>query len=409
MTLLDPKIDNLKYEMQDEYRNTARVKVVGIGGGGSNAVAHMMASGLADVEFYVLNTDVQALRASPVPNKLAIGCKVTHGRGAGADPEVGRQAALEDTERIVEILQGADMVFVTAGLGSGTGTGAAPVVASMAKEMSALTVAVVTSPFAFEGARRIRQAEQGLEKLAENVDTVITIPNERLLALAPRGTSILEAFRLGHDFLRQTVQDIVEIVTTPGFINRDFSDVRTTMFGMGYAVLGTATARGDNAALEAANQAISCPLIEQSGIRGARNVLLNITGSSRLGLHEVNDACQMIRNATEYEDVQLNFGLVLNEAMADAVKVTVIATGFASPSRAMEFESARPAGNPAGNEVWLSETEPEAPAIGAAPEPVAVETRPANGAPPIPPPMPEPEDLDDLDTPAYLRQRRARH
>jgi cell division protein FtsZ len=400
MTLLDPKSDKLKYEIEDEDRPAARVKVVGVGGGGSNAVAHMLASGLGDVEFYVLNTDVQALRASPVPNKLAIGCEVTHGRGAGADPEIGRQAALEDTERIIELLQGADMVFVTAGLGSGTGTGAAPVVASLAKELNALTVAVVTSPFAFEGARRLRQAEQGLAKLTESVDTVITIPNERLLALAPRGTSILEAFRLGHDFLRQTVQDIVEIVTTPGFINRDFSDVRSTLCGMGHAVLGTATARGDNAALEAAKQAIACPLIEQSGIRGARNVLLNITGSSRLGLHEVHEACQMIRKSTEYEDVQLNFGLVLNEAMADAVKVTVIATGF--PSRAGAVETAD--SDTAAGGAWLSETAPEAAglAMTAAPEPA--EAKP-NGAPPLP----EPEDLDDLDTPAYLRQRRVLH
>lgn len=399
MTLLDPKIDNLKYEMQDENRPTARVKVVGVGGGGSNAVAHMMASGLSDVEFYILNTDVQALRASPVPNKLAIGCKVTNGRGAGADPEVGKQAALEDTERIVEILQGADMVFVTAGLGSGTGTGAAPVVASMAKELNALTIAIVTSPFAFEGARRLRQAEQGLERLAENVDTVITIPNERLLALAPRGTSILEAFRLGHDFVRQTVQDIVEIVTTPGFINRDFSDIRTTLLGMGHAVLGTATARGENAVVEAARQAITCPLIEQSGLRGARNVLLNITGSSRLGLHEVSEACQMIRKSTECEDVQLNFGLVVNEGMADSVKVTVVATGFPSRMSVPEFAEVAPAADGA----WLSESETEAPApVAAAAVADAMEDQPANGTPPIP----EPDDLDDLDTPAYLRQRR---
>ncbi len=400
MTLLDPKSDKLKYEIEDEDRPAARVKVVGVGGGGSNAVAHMLASGLGDVEFYVLNTDVQALRASPVPNKLAIGCEVTHGRGAGADPEIGRQAALEDTERIIELLQGADMVFVTAGLGSGTGTGAAPVVASLAKELNALTVAVVTSPFAFEGARRLRQAEQGLEKLTESVDTVITIPNERLLALAPRGTSILEAFRLGHDFLRQTVQDIVEIVTTPGFINRDFSDVRSTLCGMGHAVLGTATARGDNAALEAAKQAIACPLIDQSGIRGARNVLLNITGSSRLGLHEVHEACQMIRQSTEYEDVQLNFGLVLNEAMADAVKVTVIATGF--PSRAGAIETAGIEAQAGG--AWLSETEPEVAGLAVTAIPEPVEAKP-NGAPPLP----QPEDLDDLDTPAYLRQRRVLH
>lgn len=415
MTLLDPNIDNLKYEMQEETRQTARVKVVGIGGGGSNAVAHMMEAGLKDVEFYVLNTDVQALRASPVPNKLAIGCKVTHGRGAGADPEIGKQAALEDTERILEILEGADLVFVTAGLGSGTGTGAAPVVASMAKELNALTIAVVTSPFAFEGARRLRQAEQGLEQLAGNVDTVITIPNERLLALAPRGTSILEAFRLGHEFLRQTVQDIVEIVTTPGFINRDFSDIRTTLFGMGHAVLGTATARGSSAAQEAARLAISCPLIEQSGIRGARNVLLNVTGSSSLGLHEVNDACQLIRSAAEYEDVQLNFGLVLKEEMGDAVKVTVIATGFPVRSLAASTPPAAravPAAAPAAESPWLSEAPQAIPVSAAEPAPAAVEAvaelepepEPEPAVEPVP--EPEPEDLDDLDTPAYLRQRR---
>lgn len=394
----------LKYEMEDEDGGaTARIKVIGIGGGGSNAVAHMMASGLEGVEFHVLNTDVQALRASPVPNKLAIGCKVTHGRGAGADPEIGKQAALEDTERIVEILEGADMVFVTAGLGSGTGTGAAPVVSAMAKEMNALTVAIVTMPFAFEGERRIRQAEEGLAKLTESVDTVITIPNERLLALAPRGTSILEAFRLGHDFLRRTVQDIVEIVTTPGFINRDFSDVRSTLVGMGYAVLGTATARGDNAVIEAAKQAISCPLIDLAGIRGARNVLLNVTGSTRLGLHEVNDACQTIRKATGRDDVQVNFGLAFNESMADTVKVTLIATGF--PARGEELEAVEE--QPAAQSAWLSEAEPEAPSpvVVAAPEPPAIETKPPNGTPPIP----EPEDFNELDTPAYLRQRRLLH
>ena len=390
----------LKYEMEDEGGAAeARIKVIGVGGGGSNAVAHMLESGLEGVEFHVLNTDIQALRASPVPNKLAIGSKITQGRGAGADPEVGKQAALEDTERILEVLQGADMVFVTAGMGSGTGTGAAPVVASMAKEMNALTVAVVTMPFAFEGERRIRQAEEGLAKLAESVDTVITIPNERLLALAPRGTSILEAFRLGHDSLRRTVQDLVEIVTTPGFINRDFSDLRSTLVGMGYAVLGTATARGDNAVIEAARQAISCPLIDQSGIRGARNVLLNVTGSTRLGLHEVHDACQMIRKAAGRDDVQVNFGLAFNESMADTVKVTLIATGF--PPRGLELDTAEE--EPAAQSAWLSEAQP--PAVVEAPEPVAVETKPPNGTPALPPP----EDLSDLDTPAYLRQRRLLH
>ncbi len=403
----DASVDDLKYEMEEDARPTAVVKVVGIGGGGSNAAAHMLQGGLKGVEFCVMNTDVQALKASAVSNKLAIGSKITHGRGAGGDPEIGRQAALDDTERIVEVLQGADMVFVTAGLGSGTGTGAAPVVASMAKEMNALTIAVVTTPFAFEGARRMRQAEAGLKELATNVDTVITIPNERLLALAPRGTSMMDAFRMGHDFLRQVVQDIVEIVTTPGFINRDFSDVRTTLFGMGHAVLGTATAKGENAALTAAQQAISCPLIEGEGIRGARNVLLNITGSSSLGLHEVNDACGLIREATGCGDVQVNFGVVVNEEMGDAVKVVVMATGFeavAEPPKPEPVIDEQRNGGPG----WLSETP-----VAAEPEPVApviIETAPE---PAIPvkadatvQPEPEPEFAEELDMPAILRHRR---
>jgi cell division protein FtsZ len=396
MTLLDAKIEGLKYEMQDDSRPTANIKVIGVGGGGSNAAAHMMEAGLEGVEFHVLNTDLQALKACSVPNKLAIGAKITHGRGAGADPGIGRQAALEDTERICEILGGADMVFVTAGLGCGTGTGAAPVVASLAKELSALTVAVVTKPFSFEGALRVRQAEKGLEELAATVDTVIAIPNDRLLDLAPRGTSIFEALRMGHDFLRQTVADIVEIMTRPGFINRDFSDVRSTMFGMGCALLGTATAQGENAAVEAARQAVGCPLLEGAGIQGASNVLLNFTGSSRLGLHDVNEACQLIREAAQFEDVQVSFGVVLNESMGDAVKVTVIATGFVDRD---VVPAAQPESQPTSAAPWLSETQsaPE-------PEPVAA-AKPGNGAPPLP----EPEDLNDLDTPAYLRQRRLLH
>lgn len=401
MALLDAKIDGLKYEMQDDTRATAKIKVIGVGGGGSNAVAHMMGIGLDGVEFHVLNTDVQALQVCPVPNKLAIGGKMTHGRGAGADPDIGRQAALEDTERICEILQGADMVFVTAALGSGTGTGAAPVVASLAKELNALTIAVVTKPFAFEGVRRMRQAEKGIEELAATVDTVIAIPNERLLALAPRGTSVFDAFRMGHDFLRQTVADIVEIMTMPGFINRDFSDVRSAMFGMGCALLGTATARGENAAVEAATQAISCPLLEDAGIQGARNILLNITGSSSLGLHEVNEACELIRDATQCDDVQVNFGIVLNEAMADAVKVTVIASGF-SDRHAHAVIEPQPT---VAQTAWLAESQAAAPAEPPPPSESPAAAKPGNGTPPLP----EPDDLDDLETPAYLRQRKMLH
>jgi len=326
------RLNEMKFEFGDTETSAmtvdTKIKVVGVGGGGSNAVARMINEGLTGVEFYVVNTDRQALEASPVANKVQIGTKMTHGLGAGADPSVGRQAALEDTDKIIEMLEGADMVFVTAGLGGGTGTGAAPVVASLAREMNALTVAVVTKPFDFEGPRRMKAASRGLADLAAAVDTVISIPNNRLLDLVPRGTSFFEAFRIADDVLRQGVQGISDIITTPGLINRDFSDIKAIMSGMGYAMMGTATASGDNAAGEAAKQAISSPLLEEGGVLGAKGILINITGSSRLGIHDVNQACSLIRQAAENEDVQINFGVVLNEAMADAVKITVIATGF---------------------------------------------------------------------------------
>jgi cell division protein FtsZ len=320
--------DSLKFEITDESLGGTRIKVIGVGGGGSNAVNRMMDLGVAGVEFFVLNTDAQALRASKVPNKIALGARITHGLGAGSDPEVGRQAALEDTDRIIEILEGADMVFVAAGLGGGTGTGAAPVVAALAKELGALTVAVVTRPFQFEGPRRLRQAERGLAELHATVDTVISIPNDRLVELVPRGTSFFEAFRMADDVLRQGVQGISDIITTPGLINRDFADVRAIMLGMGFAVMGTASATGEGAALEAAKKAIACPLLEEGGLKGARAVLLNMTASSSLGLHEMQDACNLIREATCNPEVQINFGLVPNEQLGDEVKITVIATGF---------------------------------------------------------------------------------
>jgi len=320
--------DSLKFEITDESLGGTRIKVIGVGGGGSNAVNRMMDLGVTGVEFYVLNTDAQALRASKVPNKIALGARITHGLGAGSDPEIGRQAALEDTDRIIEILEGADMVFVAAGLGGGTGTGAAPVVAALAKELGALTVAVVTRPFQFEGPRRLRQAERGLAELHATVDTVISIPNDRLVDLVPRGTSFFEAFRMADDVLRQGVQGISDIITTPGLINRDFADVKAIMLGMGFAVMGTASASGEGAALEAAKKAIACPLLEEGGLKGARAVLLNMTAASSLGLHELQDACNLVREATENPEVQINFGLVPNEQLGDEVRITVIATGF---------------------------------------------------------------------------------
>jgi len=394
MTVLDAKVDSLKFEMQEDAPRRAKIKVVGVGGGGANAVAHMMSGGLEGVEFYVVNTDTQALAASPVPNKLAIGAKITNGRGTGGDPALGRQAALDETERIIEMLQGADMVFVAAGLGSGTGTGAAPVIAGLAKQLNAITVAVVTKPFGFEGARPMKQAEQGLSELAATVDTVIAVPNDRLLALAPRGTSVVEAFRMGHDLLRQTVQDIVEIITTPGLVNRDLSDIRATMHGAGYSVMGTALGKGENAALEAARQAISWPMLEGASIQGARDIFVNVTASSRLGLHELNEACALIRQAADNEDVQLNFGILLNEAMGEAVKLTVIATGF--PRQETRTANGQ---EPLVQPAWPPQEGPEIAAAWPAPP----------EAQPVPPPPEEPVDPDDWEQPAYRRQGKVLH
>jgi cell division protein FtsZ len=397
--IIDADMDDLKYEIEDEARQGTRIKVIGVGGGGCNAVARMVAEGLEGVEFYAMNTDSQALAACQVPNKLQLGAKMTSGLGAGANPEIGRQAALENTDRIVELLQGADMVFVTAGMGGGTGTGAAPVIASLAKELDALTIAVVTKPFGFEGPRKMRLAEDGLRRLADTVDTVIAIPNDRLLSLVPRGTSFFESFKVADDLLRQAVQGISDIIVTPGMINRDFADVKATMVGMGYAMLGTALASGENAAVEAAKQAISCPLLEDSRIAGSRGILINITGSSRLGLHEVNEACSIIREAAQCDEVQINFGVILNESMADAVKITVIATGF-QPQMSYVPEVRGPV-IPVVRVQAPPEPEPveEFEYAAAEPEPEPVAVMPVEPEPPL-------LDLDDLDTPAYLRQGR---
>jgi cell division protein FtsZ len=360
----------LKFEIQEEIAPKTRIRVFGVGGGGSNAVARMLQDGLAGVEFGVLNTDSQALSASPAPIKLAIGAKITSGLGAGSDPSIGRLAALEDTEKIIELLEGADMVFVTAGLGGGTGTGAAPVVASLAKELGALTVAVVTKPFAFEGSKRRKQAEQGLAELASVVDTVIAIPNDRLLDQAPADTSVTEGFSLADDVLRQAVQGISDIITTPGLINRDFSDVRTIMSGMGYAMMGTAVAQGENAAVAAAEKAIACPLLEAGGVAGARGVLVNITGSRHLRLHEVNQACTLIRKACANEDVEVNFGVVVDDKMGDEVKVTVIATGFQREN--LPVIHRKTTSTSAAANIYVPPAPAPAPPIASAPPPVFV-------------------------------------
>jgi cell division protein FtsZ len=322
-----PVDTSIRFLFDEGLRTGACIKVIGVGGGGSNAVNRMIAAGLDGVDFLVANTDIQALKQSVASVKLQIGAKLTKGLGAGANPDVGRQAALEDTEKVIEALEGADMVFVTTGLGGGTGTGAAPIVASLAAELGALTVAVVTKPFAFEGRKRLAAAERGLADLKECVDTVITIPNERLLATLERGTSLFDAFRIADDILRQAVQGISDLIIVPGLINLDFADVKTVMSGMGMALMGTGSAGGENRAVEAAKKAISSRLLEDGSIQGARGVLINITGGHDLLLHEVSEASNIIHDAAD-EEANIIFGAVLDETMKGEVKITVIATGF---------------------------------------------------------------------------------
>ena len=323
--------NEIRINYTDDSRNDARIKVIGIGGGGGNAVNRMIEAGMDGIEFIVANTDLQALRMSRAATKIQLGVKLTNGLGAGANPEVGRKAALEDSDKIIEALEGADMVFVTTGLGGGTGTGAAPIIASLASEMGALTVAVVTKPFAFEGKRRMQQAERGVAELMDSVDTTIVIPNEKLLAVA-QDAGFFESFRVADDILRQGVQGISDIITIPGIINRDFADVKAIMARMGYAVMGTATANGSRRAIEAAQKAIASPLLEAGAIDGARGILINITGSSSLKLAEVQEACSIIQNAAD-ENANIIFGAVMDEKMKDAVKITVIATGFKEEER----------------------------------------------------------------------------
>jgi cell division protein FtsZ len=310
-----------------EELQPAKIKVIGVGGGGCNAVNRMIRAKLEGVEFITANTDLQALKLSQAPVKLQLGAKLTKGLGAGANPEVGRKAALEDTEKIIEALEGSDMIFITSGLGGGTGSGAAPVVASLASELGALSVAVVTKPFAFEGKRRMMQAEQALQELIGAVDTVIVIPNERLMETVERGTSFFDAFRIADDILRQAVQGISDIITVPGIINRDFADVKAIMHGQGYAVMGTAVATGTNRAVDAANRAIASPLLEDNSIQGAQGILINISGSSSLTLHEVHEASSVIQKAA-HENANIIFGAVQDDNMKDSVKITVIAAGF---------------------------------------------------------------------------------
>ena len=315
------------FEIVEHNSLSARIKVIGIGGGGGNAVNTMIGSRLSGVDFMVANTDAQSLDASQAPVRIQLGGTVTKGLGAGANPEIGRRAALEDQEVIKEYLEGSDMIFITAGMGGGTGTGGAPVLARVAREVGALTVGVVTKPFVFEGKKRMRQAEEGIEELKASVDTLIVIPNQRLLSIAAKTTTMLEAFHKADDVLLQAVRGISDLIITPGLINLDFADVRTVMAEMGLALMGASSASGENRAIEAAQKAISSPLLEDISIQGARGVLINITGGPDLCLHEVNEAASMIQEEA-HDDANIIFGAVIDENMTDEIRITVIATGF---------------------------------------------------------------------------------
>jgi cell division protein FtsZ len=317
----------VRVSFDDTAPAAAKIRVIGVGGGGGNAVNRMIAAGVGGVEFVAANTDCQALRSNRAPVKLQLGMKLTKGLGAGANPEVGKNAAAEDKEQILESLAGADMVFVTSGLGGGTGTGGAPVISQIARDAGALVVAVVTKPFAFEGRRRRLQADEGLAALRQVVDTVITIPNDKLLHTVEKGTPLAEAFLMADDILRQAVQGISDLITVPGEINLDFADVKTIMSGMGMALMGTGIAEGEHRAVEAAQRAISSPLLEDTSIHGARGVLINISGGEDMSLHEVSEAANIIQEASD-PDANIIFGTVIDRAMQGKVKVTVIATGF---------------------------------------------------------------------------------
>lgn len=323
-------------EFVEDIGTKARLKVIGVGGGGGNAINRMIDSGMNGVTFLIANTDIQALRQNAAPFKYQIGARLTKGLGAGSDPEIGRKAAIEDEKAIAEMVQDAEMIFITAGMGGGTGTGAAPFIAQKAREAGALTVAVVTKPFLFEGSFRTRQAELGLAELGDVVDTLITIPNQRLLGMTGKQTSMLQAFKLVDEVLTQAVQGISDLITVPGLVNLDFADVKMIMSNMGVALMGSASASGEQRAVDAAKKAIASPLLDNASIEGARGVLINITGGSDLGLYEISEASSIIQE-TAHPDANIIFGAVVDESMKDEIRITVIATGFDTQAR-MEKE-----------------------------------------------------------------------
>ncbi len=394
----------LRLTLEHDFKPGARIKVIGVGGGGSNAVNRMLAARVDAIDFIVANTDAQALSQSVAPVRIQLGAKLTKGLGAGADPNVGRQAALEDTEQLIGALDGADMVFVTTGLGGGTGTGAAPVIANLASELGALTVAVVTKPFTFEGRRRALQAERGLEELTDCVDTVITIPNEKLLETIERTTSLPAAFTKADDVLRQAIQGISDLILMPGLINLDFADVTTIMSGMGLAIMGTGVGEGENRAVDAATRAVSSPLLEDVSVDGARGVIVNVTGGSDLSMLEVSEAASIIHEAA-HEEANIIFGAVVDEAMNGQIKITVIATGFGE-------QSAGPDAKTPVDLQHYADWQQDQPMPQAVREQVPLGRRPTIEMPPTPSPAPDGTENADrleldmfLDTPAFLRRQ----
>jgi cell division protein FtsZ len=399
-------------EFDDERMQRARIKVIGVGGGGGNAINTMIESRLEGVDFIAANTDLQALEANQAPMKVGIGANLTRGLGAGANPDIGKNAALEDVAKITEVLEGADMVFVTAGMGGGTGTGAAPVIAQIARDCGALTVGVVTKPFSFEGKKRRKQAESGIDSLAASVDTLITIPNDRLLTIAGQKTTMLDAFRKADEVLLNAVQGISDLITVPGLINVDFADVRTIMSSTGRALMGTGRAAGERRAIEAAQQAISSPLLEDVSINGATGILINITGGPDLTLFEVNEASSLIQEAA-HEDANIIFGSVIDATFTDEVRITVIATGFDQTQAQWEDQNygrqrSRPHQVPLSYPQRAASSEKVQPAEprvdqGATTQPV----RQANGRNYTPPPRvlaSLSQDESEIDIPTFLRR-----
>lgn len=403
----------LALALDDGNAAQADIKVVGVGGGGGNAVNRMITVGLDGVEFLAANTDCQALKNSLAPTKIQLGAKLTKGLGAGANPEVGRSSALEDTENMVDVLTGADMVFVTTGLGGGTGTGATPIIANLAREMGALVVAVVTLPFTFEGRHRRMQAEEGLANLRQVVDTVITIPNDKLLHTVERQTPLGEAFMMADDVLRQAVQGISDLITVPGEINLDFADVKTVMAGMGMALMGTGISEGEHRSVEAAQRAISSPLLEDASIHGAKGVLINITGGEDMTLHEVSEAANIVQEAAD-TDANIIFGTVIDRSLKGSLKVTVIATGFKGEDSQLTAPPSREAKPAVQTRPFRPEPTPEAQAESG--RPVPPEHPPLREQPRAAMPLEfDPSDegftpnfrnsKDDLDVPAFLRKQ----